>query len=63
MRIHLFRLGLFAFFVIAVAFLPLLMRRWRRSEKTAPSTLQTSLSRQDPPLVLDVRNPDEFIGE
>lgn len=63
MRTHLFRLGLFVFFVFGFALLPLLIRRWRRSEKIAPSTVQALLSRQDPPLILDVRNPDEFVGE
>jgi len=63
MRTHLFRAFLFVFLAVAVTLLPSLIRRWRRSEKIAPSTLQTLLSRQDPPLVLDVRNPDEFIGE
>lgn len=58
------RKGLLALALLAVVtLLPSLIRRWRRSEKTAPPTLQTLLSRQDPPLVLDVRNPDEFIGE
>jgi 3-mercaptopyruvate sulfurtransferase SseA len=38
-------------------------QRWRRSEKVSPHQLQTLLSQGKSPLVLDVRNPDEFVGE
>jgi rhodanese-related sulfurtransferase len=41
----------------------LLIQRWRRPEKLQPHHLQEQLSQAEPPLVLDVRNPDEFVGE
>jgi hypothetical protein len=47
----------------AVALLPSLIRRWRQPGKLTPQQLQTSLSQGESPLVLDVRNPDEFVGE
>lgn len=47
----------------AVALLPSLIRRWRRPGKMSPQQLQTLLSQGESPLVLDVRNPDEFVGE
>ena len=58
------RKGLFALTVLAaVALLPVLVRSWRRPGKIAPRQLQTLLSQRESPLVLDVRNPDEFVGE
>ena len=39
------------------------IQRWRRSGKMSPQELQTLLAQGESPLVLDVRNPDEFIGE
>jgi uncharacterized membrane protein YdjX (TVP38/TMEM64 family) len=47
----------------AVALLPSLVRRWRQPGKISPQQLQTLLSQSESPLVLDVRNPDEFVGE
>jgi len=58
MRLHLRR-----FFLAAVALLSSLIRRWRRPGKMSPHQLQTLLSQGESPLVLDVRNPDEFVGE
>jgi rhodanese-related sulfurtransferase len=58
MRLHLFR-----FFLAAAALLSSLIRRWRRPGKMSPHQLQTLLSQGESPLVLDVRNPDEFVGE
>jgi uncharacterized membrane protein YdjX (TVP38/TMEM64 family) len=56
--------GLLALALLAaVALLPSLIRRWRRPGKMSPQQLQTSLSQGESPLVLDVRNPDEFVGE
>lgn len=58
------RKGLLALALLAaVALLPSLIRRWRRPAKLSPQQLQGLLSRQEAPLVLDVRNPDEFAGE
>jgi uncharacterized membrane protein YdjX (TVP38/TMEM64 family) len=58
------RKGLLALALLAaVALLPSLIRRWRRPEKLQPHQLQEQLSQAEPPLVLDVRNPDEFVGE
>jgi uncharacterized membrane protein YdjX (TVP38/TMEM64 family) len=58
------RKGLFALALLAaVALLPSLIRRWRRPGKMSPQQLQTLLSQSESPLVLDVRNPDEFVGE
>jgi uncharacterized membrane protein YdjX (TVP38/TMEM64 family) len=58
------RKGLLALALLAaVALLPSLIRRWRRPEKMSPQQLQTLLSQGESPLVLDVRNPDEFVGE
>ena len=40
------------------------IQRWRRhAGKMSPQQLQLLLSQGQPPLVLDVRNPDEFVGE
>jgi uncharacterized membrane protein YdjX (TVP38/TMEM64 family) len=56
--------GLLALALLAaVALLPSLIRRWRRPGRMSPQQLQTLLSRGESPLVLDVRNPDEFVGE
>ncbi|MGE0681325.1 MAG: VTT domain-containing protein [Candidatus Binatia bacterium] len=58
------RKGLLALALLAaVALLPSLIRRWRRPGKISPQQLQTLLSQEEAPFVLDVRNPDEFIGE
>ena len=51
MRSYLFRVSL------------LLIRRWRQPEKISSQQLQDMLTGQEPPVVLDVRNPDEFTGE
>jgi len=42
---------------------PASSRSGRRPEKMSPGELQTFLGQGKSPLVLDVRNPDEFIGE
>ncbi len=58
------RKGLLALALLAaVALLPTLIRRWRRPEKLSPHQLQTLFTQGDSPLVLDVRNSDEFVGE
>jgi hypothetical protein len=58
------RKGLFALALLAaVALLPALVRSWRRPGKIDPRQLQTLLAQRESPLVLDVRNPDEFVGE
>jgi hypothetical protein len=58
------RKGLLALALLAaVALLPSLIRRWRQPRKISPQQLQTLLSQGASPLVLDVRNPDEFVGE
>ena len=58
------RKGLLALaLVAAVALLPSLIRRWRRPGKMSPQRLHPLLSHGESPLVLDVRNPDEFVGE
>ncbi len=58
------RKGLLALALLAaVALLPSLIRRWRRPGKISPRQLQTLLSQEEAPFVLDVRNPDEFVGE
>lgn len=58
------RKGLLALALLAaVALLPSLIRRWRRPGKIASQQLQTLLSQEKSPLILDVRNPDEFVGE
>jgi uncharacterized membrane protein YdjX (TVP38/TMEM64 family) len=60
----LIRKGLLALALLAaVALLPSLVRRWRRPGRMSPQQLQTLLSQSESPLVLDVRNPDEFVGE
>ncbi|HEV8714067.1 MAG TPA: rhodanese-like domain-containing protein [Candidatus Binatia bacterium] len=62
MRTHLVR-SLFSAALAALALLPALIRRWRQLGKMSSQQLQTLLSQGEPPLVLDVRNPDEFMGE
>ena len=58
------RKGLFALALLAaVTLLPSLIRRWRQPGKISPQQLQTLLAHSESPLVLDVRNPDEFVGE
>jgi VTT domain/Rhodanese-like domain len=58
------RKGLLALALLpAVALLPSLLRRWRPPGKISPQQLQTLLAQGESPLVLDVRNPDEFVGE
>ncbi len=58
------RKGLLALALLAaVALLPSLIRRWQRPGKMSPQQLQMLLSQGESPLVLDVRNPDEFVGE
>ncbi len=58
------RKGLLALALLAaLALLPALIRRWRRPGKMSPQQLRTLLSQGESPLVLDVRNPDEFVGE
>ncbi len=58
------RKGILALALLAaLALLPSLIRRWRRPGKISPQELQTLLSQEEAPLVLDVRNPDEFVGE
>jgi rhodanese-related sulfurtransferase len=60
MRIHLVPALLFLCLTFVVTWL---VRRWRRPAKIFPQRLQTLLSQGEPPLVLDVRSPDEFVGE
>jgi uncharacterized membrane protein YdjX (TVP38/TMEM64 family) len=58
------RKGLLALALLAaVTLLPSLIRHWQRPRKISPHQLQTLLSQGESPLVLDVRNPDEFVGE
>jgi uncharacterized membrane protein YdjX (TVP38/TMEM64 family) len=47
----------------ALTLLPSLVRRWRSPATISPDELRQLLSRLDPPLVLDVRNADEYAGE
>jgi rhodanese-related sulfurtransferase len=62
MKVHLFDLLAFLGLVLGITLLPLLLRRWRQPGKMSPQQLHTLLSHGEPPLVIDVRNPDEFIG-
>jgi uncharacterized membrane protein YdjX (TVP38/TMEM64 family) len=58
------RKGLLALTLLAaLTLLPSLIRRWRRPGKMSPQQLRMLLSQGESPLVLDVRNPDEFVGE
>jgi rhodanese-related sulfurtransferase len=47
----------------AVAFLPRLIGRLREKPKLDPAELLEQLRQTPPPLVLDVRTPEEFSGE
>lgn len=58
-----FKIALALALLAAVALLPTLMRRWRQPETISSQQLQDLLMGQDPPIVLDVRNPDELTGE
>lgn len=58
-RQGLLALGLLA----AVALLPSLIRRWRQPPKMSQHQLEELLKQEEPPVVLDVRKPDEFVGE
>ena len=56
--------GLLALTLLAaVALLPVLIRHWRRPGRLTPHQVHTLLSQDAPPLVLDVRSPEEFAGE
>jgi hypothetical protein len=56
--------GLLALTLLAaVALLPALIRHWCRPGRLTPSQVHTRLSQDAPPLVLDVRSPEEFTGE
>jgi uncharacterized membrane protein YdjX (TVP38/TMEM64 family) len=56
--------GLLALTLLAaVALLPVLIRHWRRPRRLTLHQLHTLLSQDTPPLVLDVRSPEEFVGE
>ena len=53
-----------AFTLLAAAsLLHSLIRRWRRPRMIQPQRLQELLSQEEPPLILDVRGPEEFEGE
>jgi uncharacterized membrane protein YdjX (TVP38/TMEM64 family) len=55
--------GLLALTLLAaVALLPALIRHWRRPGRLTPHQLHTLRSQVAPPLVLDVRSPEEFAG-
>ena len=61
---ELVRKGLLALALLAiVTLLPSFIRRWRQSEKMSPQHLQTLLSQGESLIVLDVRNPEEFLGD
>ena len=47
----------------ALALLPSLIRRWRAPATIAPAELHERLSQPDPPLLLDVRSTEEYVGE
>ena len=47
----------------ALTLLPSLVRRWKPPLTVSPDELRELLSRLDPPLILDVRNRDEYAGE
>jgi VTT domain/Rhodanese-like domain len=56
--------GLLALTLLAaVALLPALIRHWRRPGRLTPHQVHTRLSQNAPPLVVDVRSPEEFAGE
>jgi hypothetical protein len=48
--------------LVAVALLPALIRHWRRPGKLTPDQVHTLQSQNAPPLVVDVRSPEEFTG-
>jgi uncharacterized membrane protein YdjX (TVP38/TMEM64 family) len=55
------RTGLLALTLLAaVALLPVLIRHWRRPGRLTPHQVHTLLSQDTPPLILDVRSPEEF---
>jgi uncharacterized membrane protein YdjX (TVP38/TMEM64 family) len=55
--------GLLALTLLAVvAFLPVLIRHWRRPGRLTPHQVHTLLSQDAPPLVVDVRSAEEFTG-
>jgi hypothetical protein len=55
--------GLLALTLLAaVALLPILIRHWRRPGRLTPHQVHTLLSQNAPPLVVDVRSPEEFTG-
>ena len=64
MKVHLsLRVLFFVVPLSAIAVAWWSRRRRRRTKKISPRRLQTQLFGENPPLVLDVRNPDEFSGE
>jgi uncharacterized membrane protein YdjX (TVP38/TMEM64 family) len=57
------RTGVLALTMLAaVALLPALIRHWRRPGRLTPHQVHTLQSQDAPPLVLDVRSPEEFVG-
>lgn len=62
MKVHLFDLLVFSFLLVGLTLVSLLIRRRRPPGKISPQQLQTLLQQSEPPLVIDVRNPDEFVG-
>jgi hypothetical protein len=46
----------------AVTLLPVLIRHWRRPGRLTPHQVYTLQSQGTPPLVVDVRSPEEFVG-
>lgn len=58
-----FQIGLAVALLAALALLPTLIGRWRRPSTLSPLALQELLAGETPPVVLDVRSPDEFVGE
>jgi uncharacterized membrane protein YdjX (TVP38/TMEM64 family) len=57
------RTGLLALTLLAaVALLPTLIRHWRRPVRMTPHQLHTLRSQDAPPLIIDVRSPEEFAG-
>lgn len=57
------RTGLLALPLLAAgSLLPALIRRWRHPGRLTPHQVHMRLSQDTPPLVLDVRGPEEFPG-
>jgi hypothetical protein len=57
------RTGLLALTLLAaVALLPVLIRHWRRPERLTPHQIHTLQSQDVPPLIVDVRSLEEFVG-